>query len=350
MRSGRERSGRLPRCALWTEGSARATGFGGREAPRPRQLADLTDPRTATPSKRTDPDRIGAIRVLATVVGGDPDPRPGRPHPHRTLRSPSLPAAGPPSRRERVRTPSKPDLKDIRRLLTAAFSGTALEWYDCFLYGTAAALVFTQAVLPRAGSGAAVGTIASFVTFAVGFVWPGPSAPRSSATSVTATACKVSLIITVVMMGATTGRIGSCCPRTTHHRHLGARTAVRPALPPGHIGGRRMVGRDAAHLWNTRPRRSTAATRPSPNSARPSARCCPAAPSHWSARCPTTPSTRGAGACRSSSHSRCSASRLYPRMHIEESPVFRKMLDDAERNRGRSPHRSSRRSGAPGAA
>ncbi|MFE4424780.1 amidohydrolase [Streptomyces sp. NPDC056817] len=55
----------------WTEGSALATGFGGRKGRLvPGQLADLTvldsDP------VRTDPDRIGAIGVLATIVGGDP--------------------------------------------------------------------------------------------------------------------------------------------------------------------------------------------------------------------------------------------------------------------------------------
>ncbi|NBE54692.1 amidohydrolase [Streptomyces boluensis] len=55
----------------WTEGSARATGFGDRKGRLvPGQLADLTvldgDP------VRHDPDRIGEIGVLATVVGGHP--------------------------------------------------------------------------------------------------------------------------------------------------------------------------------------------------------------------------------------------------------------------------------------
>ncbi|MFM9370404.1 amidohydrolase [Streptomyces sp. Da 82-17] len=55
----------------WTEGSARATGFGDRKGRlAPGLLADLTvldgDP------VHTAPDRIGAIRVLATVVGGRP--------------------------------------------------------------------------------------------------------------------------------------------------------------------------------------------------------------------------------------------------------------------------------------
>ncbi|MER5179043.1 amidohydrolase [Streptomyces sp. NPDC002896] len=55
----------------WTDGSAQATGFGGRKGRLvPGQLADLTvldgDP------VRSDPDLIGAIPVLATLVGGEP--------------------------------------------------------------------------------------------------------------------------------------------------------------------------------------------------------------------------------------------------------------------------------------
>jgi len=74
----------------WTEGSALATGFGGRKGRLvPGQLADLTvldgDP------VRTDPDRIAAIGVLATVVGGHPAH-----DPHRLTRTPAR--SGPPSR------------------------------------------------------------------------------------------------------------------------------------------------------------------------------------------------------------------------------------------------------------
>ena len=52
---------------------------------------------------------------------------------------------------------------------TASLIGTAIEWYDFFLYGTAAALVFPKAFFP-AGMPALVSLIASFSIFAVGFL------------------------------------------------------------------------------------------------------------------------------------------------------------------------------------
>jgi metabolite-proton symporter len=49
----------------------------------------------------------------------------------------------------------------------ASFVGTAIEWYDYFLYGTAAALVFNQLFFPDFAP--LTGTLAAFATFAVGF-------------------------------------------------------------------------------------------------------------------------------------------------------------------------------------
>ncbi|POX37638.1 MFS transporter [Streptomyces sp. Ru73] len=100
---------------------------------------------------------------------------------------------------------STPDLRDIRRLLTAAFTGTALEWYDYFLYGTAAALVFNRLFFPDLDP--AVGTIAAFVTFAVGFV-ARPVGAAVFGHIGDRYGRKFALIITVVMMGVTTGCIG----------------------------------------------------------------------------------------------------------------------------------------------
>jgi MFS family permease len=54
------------------------------------------------------------------------------------------------------------------RVILAACVGSALEWYDFFLYGTAAALVFGDLFFPK--SDPLVGTLLSFLTFGVGFV------------------------------------------------------------------------------------------------------------------------------------------------------------------------------------
>src|SRR4028118_834755 len=56
----------------------------------------------------------------------------------------------------------------IRKVVIASFIGTTIEWYDYFIYGTAAALVFGQLFFPSFSPLA--GTLASFATFAVGFV------------------------------------------------------------------------------------------------------------------------------------------------------------------------------------
>ncbi|MGI5200345.1 hypothetical protein ACQEU6_01845 [Spirillospora sp. CA-108201] len=54
------------------------------------------------------------------------------------------------------------------RLPTSGLIGGSIEWYDFFLYGTAAALVFPEAFFPD--SSALTGTLLSFSTFWAGFV------------------------------------------------------------------------------------------------------------------------------------------------------------------------------------
>ena len=56
----------------------------------------------------------------------------------------------------------------IKRYVIASLAGNALEWYDFFLYATAAAVVFGHLFFP-AGTDPLVGTLGAFAGFAVGF-------------------------------------------------------------------------------------------------------------------------------------------------------------------------------------
>lgn len=60
------------------------------------------------------------------------------------------------------------DRSTVRTALLASLVGTTIEWYDFFLYATAASLVFNTTFFPDQSS--LVGTLMAFATFAVGFV------------------------------------------------------------------------------------------------------------------------------------------------------------------------------------
>src|SRR5215212_8846069 len=68
---------------------------------------------------------------------------------------------------ERVGGEGEGQTSSIRQVALASFIGTAIEWYDFFLYGTAAALIFGELFFPEFSSTA--GTLAAFSTYAVGF-------------------------------------------------------------------------------------------------------------------------------------------------------------------------------------
>ncbi|MFD7130784.1 MFS transporter [Streptomyces sp. NPDC059894] len=60
-----------------------------------------------------------------------------------------------------------PAPSNLKRIVAASLIGTTIEWYDFFLYGSAAALVFNKLFFPD--SDPLVGTLLSFLTYAVGF-------------------------------------------------------------------------------------------------------------------------------------------------------------------------------------
>jgi metabolite-proton symporter len=57
---------------------------------------------------------------------------------------------------------------EARRVAIAGGIGTTIEWYDFFIYGTAAAVVFAPQFFPQVSDLA--GTLAAFGTFAIGFI------------------------------------------------------------------------------------------------------------------------------------------------------------------------------------
>ena len=59
--------------------------------------------------------------------------------------------------------------KDAGKIARAAFVGTALEWYDYYLFGTAAALVFNRLFFTNMDPTAAL--LASFATFIAILAW-----------------------------------------------------------------------------------------------------------------------------------------------------------------------------------
>ena len=68
---------------------------------------------------------------------------------------------------ERIGGEGEGQTSSIRQVALASFIGTAIEWYDFFLYGTAAALVFGQLFFPEATP--LGGTLLAFATYGVGF-------------------------------------------------------------------------------------------------------------------------------------------------------------------------------------
>src|SRR5215211_219603 len=57
--------------------------------------------------------------------------------------------------------------QSVQQVVAASFIGTTIEWYDFFLYGTAAALVFNKLFFPEAEPSS--GTLLALATYGVGF-------------------------------------------------------------------------------------------------------------------------------------------------------------------------------------
>jgi MFS family permease len=93
----------------------------------------------------------------------------------------------------------------IRKAALASTVGTTIEWYDFFLYNTAAALVFPALFFPA--SSAYAGRLESFATYAVGFA-ARPVGAFIFGHYGDRIGRKATLIITLLMMGLATTLVG----------------------------------------------------------------------------------------------------------------------------------------------
>ena len=135
------------------------------------------------------------------------------------------------------RTASPPP-SSVRRVIVASLIGTSLEWYDFFIYGTAAALVFNKLFFPSFEP--LVGTLLAFATYAVGFI-ARPLGGIVFGHYGDKLGRKNVLVVTLLMMGIATFAIGLHAD-LRDDRGVGADPAGGAAVPPG-ARPRRRVGR-----------------------------------------------------------------------------------------------------------
>jgi metabolite-proton symporter len=98
-----------------------------------------------------------------------------------------------------------PAHNSVRLVALASFIGTTIEWYDFFLYGTFAALVFNQLFFPTFDP--LTGTLAAFGTYAIGFV-ARPVGGIVIGHFGDKVGRKSMLVLTLVVMGVATFLIG----------------------------------------------------------------------------------------------------------------------------------------------
>ena len=127
---------------------------------------------------------------------------------------------------------------NLRRATLASTVGSALEYYDFALYGLASALIFSKLFFTNLDP--AVGLVASFATFGVGFV-ARPLGGMFFGTMGDKLGRKWVLVVTILLMGGCLG-IGRSVADVRDHRHLGSDPARVPRLCQGFGAGAEQAG------------------------------------------------------------------------------------------------------------
>ncbi|MGH3148504.1 MAG: MFS transporter [Rubrobacter sp.] len=106
---------------------------------------------------------------------------------------------------ERLGGEDRGQISSIRTVALASLIGTTIEWYDFFIYGTAAALVFPALFFPEQTP--LIGALLSFATFGVGF-FARPVGGAIFGHYGDRVGRKAMLVITLMMMGVATFVVG----------------------------------------------------------------------------------------------------------------------------------------------
>ena len=225
---------------------------------------------------------------------------------------------------------------ELRKAVIAATVGTTIEWYDFFLYGTAAGLVFGKLYFPN--SDPLTGTLAAFGTYFIGFVGR-PIGAAIFGHYGDRIGRKATLIATLMLMGIATFLI-AFVPDLCLDRHLGRGPADHPADDPGHRRRRRVgrlgAARDGmgAHPQQPRVHRLLAAVRRAggpvprqPGGPRVQQLGPATSSSTWGWRIPFLPQHRAGR-----------RSGLWVRLGILETPVFERLVAE-QQDRARADRR-----------
>jgi len=182
----------------------------------------------------------------------------------------------------------------IGQVALASFVGTTIEWYDYFLYGTAAALIFNQLFFPEFAP--LTGTLAAFATFAVGF-FARPVGGVVFEHFGDRIGRKSMLVITLLIVGGATFLIG-LLPTFEAVGILAPILLVVLRFLQGFAVGGEWGGAILMAVEHA-PTRAATSTRAGRSSALRPASSSPRSSSPPSPRCRRTSSSRGVGECLS---------------------------------------------------